>query len=120
MFAGFRGNPGQRRHGNRHEKHHHLVWRRTTKEVWKANETSLTEAEILVGLFDKAFEDGLWADSPALRDRLRRYTWTPPGRPPRQFTDEQVSAVCAGWSDMLRAWNRLSIGGTLDLDWPEK
>ncbi len=92
---------------------------RRSKEVWKANETSLTEAEILVGLFDTAFEDGLGADSPALRDRLRRYTWTPPGRAPRRFTDEQVAAVCAGWNDMLRAWTRLEIGGTLDLEGPE-
>jgi len=90
-----------------------------SKEVWKANEKALTEVEILVGLFDKAFEDGLGADSPALRDRLRRYTWTPPGQAPRQFADEQVSAVCSGWDDMLRAWNRLEVGDTLDLDWPE-
>ena len=90
-----------------------------SKEVWKANEKALTEVEILVGLFDKAFADGLRADSPALRERLRRYTWTPPGQAPRQFTDDQVLAVCSGWDDMLRVWNRLAVGDTLDLDWPE-
>ena len=75
--------------------------------------------EILVGLFDQAFQDGLRAATPALHDRLRRYTWTPPGQAPRLFTEEQISAVCAGWDDMLRAWNRLAIGETLDLEWPE-
>jgi len=90
-----------------------------SKDVWKANEKDLTEVEILVGLFNQAFEDGLGADSPVLRDRLRRYTWTPPGQRPRQFTDAQVSAVCAGWGTMLQSWDGLKIGDTLDLEWPE-
>ncbi len=90
-----------------------------SKNVWKANEKALTEVEILVGLFDRAFADGLGADLPALHDRLRRYTWTPPGREPRRFTEAQVAAVCAGWADVLRAWDRLQVGDTLDLTWPE-
>lgn len=90
-----------------------------SKDVWKANEKALTEVEILVGLFDTAFADGLGADSPGLRDRLRRYTWTPPGHAPRQFTEAQIAAVCAGWSDMLRSWQSLKVGDALDLDWPE-
>ena len=90
-----------------------------SKDVQKANATALTEVEILVGLFDQAFEDGLGVDSPVLRDRLRRYTWTPPGQRPRQVTEAQISAVCSGWADLLQSWNSLEIGATLDLDWPE-
>jgi len=90
-----------------------------SKSVLKANATALTEIEILVGLFDTAHADGLAADSPELRDRLRRYVWTPPGQPPRQFTDAQIAAVCSGWEEMLRAWDQLPIGEALDLDWPE-
>lgn len=93
---------------------------RRSKDVWKANATALTEVEILVGLFDRAFADGLGADSPDLRDRLRRYTWTPPGESPRQVTDAQIQAVCAGWTRLQRAWNALEVGNTLDLDWPEE
>ena len=90
-----------------------------SRDVWKANEKALTEVEILVGLFDQAFADGLGADSPVLRDRLRRYAWTPPGQRPRPFTDAQIGAVCSAWNDMLRSWNRLTPGETLDLTWPE-
>lgn len=90
-----------------------------SKEVWKANATALTEAELLVGLFDRAFADGLGADSPALRERLRRYTWTPPGERPRHVTPAQIASACSAWDEMLRAWNGLEIGDTLDLDWPE-
>ena len=90
-----------------------------SKDVLKANKRVLTETEILVGLFDKAAADGLGADSPVLRDRLRRYTWTAPGHQPRRFTDEQITAVCSGWSDMLRSWHALRIGESLELDWSE-
>lgn len=90
-----------------------------SKDVWKANEKALTEVEILVGLFDQAYAEGLGADSPVLRDRLRRYIWTPPGRRPRQVSDAQVEAVCSAWSDMLRSWNHLQVGEALDLTWSE-
>ncbi|HET7274279.1 MAG TPA: hypothetical protein VFI91_03830 [Longimicrobiaceae bacterium] len=90
-----------------------------SKDILKANKKVLTETEILVGLFNQAFEDRLGADSSILRDRLRRYTWTPPGHQPRKITDEQISAVCSAWEDMHRLWQRLKIGETLDLDWPD-
>jgi len=90
-----------------------------SKEVLKANKGELTETEILVGLFNQAIEEGLGAESPELRDRLRRYTWTAPGRTPRQFTEAEIAAACAGWRRMLELWQELSVGGTLELVWPE-
>jgi hypothetical protein len=90
-----------------------------SKDVLKANRKVLIETEILVGLFDQAFRDGLGRDSPELRDRLRRYTWTPPGHQPRQFTEAQIAAVCAEWDRVHELWHGLEIGGTLDLDWRE-
>lgn len=90
-----------------------------SKEVLKANKDELTATEILVGLFNQALEEGLGPESPVLRDRLRRYIWTPPGQPPRQFTESEVAAVCAGWQRMLDLWQELPVGGTMEFHWPE-
>src|SRR5690606_11886482 len=90
-----------------------------SKRVLRENRHELTETEILVGLFNQAMEEGLGPESPILRERLRRYIWTPPGRQPRRFSDEEVAAVCAGWREMLERWRSLPIGGTLELVWPE-
>lgn len=90
-----------------------------SKDVLRKNTGELTEVEVLVGLFNQAMEEGLDADSPELRRRLQRYVWTAPGRKPRQFTDEEIAAVCAGWKEMFALWTKLPVGGTLELDWPE-
>lgn len=90
-----------------------------SRQVLKANKDILTETEILVGLFNQALEEGLGAESPELRERLRRYIWTPPGHQPRQFTDAEVAAVCAGWREMLELWRHLAVGGSVELHWPE-
>ncbi len=86
-------------------------------EVLKANKDELTATEILVGLFNQALEEGLGPESPVLRERLRRYLWTPHGHQPRQFTDAEIAAACAGWREMLALWQGLAIGGTLELVW---
>lgn len=90
-----------------------------SKEVLKENKQVLTETEILVGLFNQAFAEGLGADSAVLRERLRRYTWTPPGHQARQVTAAQISEVCSGWREISRRWEELKIVDAMDLDWPE-
>src|SRR5690606_14675738 len=90
-----------------------------SKQLLKTNKDELTETEILVGLFNQALEEGLGPESPELRERLRRYTWTPPGQPPREFTGEPIAAACGGWRRMLESWQQLPIGGTVELVWPE-
>ena len=90
-----------------------------SEEILRANKGELTETEILVGLFNQALEEGLGPESPELRERLRRYVWTAPGRKPRTFTDEEIAAACDGWRRMLESWLELPIGGTLELTWPE-
>jgi hypothetical protein len=90
-----------------------------SKELLKENKGELTETEILVGLFNQALEEGLEADSPILRDRLRRYIWTAPGRQKRTFSDEEILAVCRCWKEMHAQWTNLPVGGTLELVWPE-
>lgn len=88
--------------------------------ILKENKDVLTATEILVGLFDQAMAEGLGPESPALRERLRRYTWVPAGSRRRQFTDAEIVAVCAGWRDMLETWQALPVGGTMELTWPER
>src|SRR5690606_5439894 len=90
-----------------------------SEQILKANKGELTETEILVGLFNQALEEGLGPESGELRERLRRYVWTAPGRQPRQFTDEEIAAACSGWREMLESWGKLPIGGTLELVWVE-
>lgn len=91
-----------------------------SRELLKANKDELTATEILVGLFNQALEEGLGPESPVLRDRLRRYIWTPPGRQPRQFSEAEIAAACEGWRRMLGLWRDLPVGGMLELDWPEE
>lgn len=90
-----------------------------SRDILRRNRGVLTETEIIVGLFDQAFEDGLGDQPSRVRARLERFRWTPPGHPPRVFTDAQVSKACTSWGAMLEAWKRLEIGDTIDLHWPE-
>ncbi len=90
-----------------------------SKQVLKANKDQLTETEILVGLFNQALEEGLGPESPELLYRLRRYIWMPPGQQARHFTDAEIAAACTGWRRMLKLWQRLPVGETLELLWPE-
>ena|SRR5215210_2785466 len=82
--------------------------------VLKANHGPLTEAEVLVRIFNDALEEGHRAGSAELRDRLRGGSWTPPGPPPRQLADAEVAAACAAWERMLHLWRHLEVGGTLE------
>ena len=88
-----------------------------SKEVLKTNRAHLTEAEVLVRLFNDALEEGHGAESAELRRRLREHQWTPPGQRPRHFTDAEIDAACAAWERMLGLWRQLPIGGTVELDW---
>lgn len=90
-----------------------------SRDVLRRNDKTMKESEILVGLFDQAMGEGLGASSPELRHRLDRYTWTPPGHPPRRISDQQIAAVCEGWARLRADWEALGVGETLELHWPE-
>lgn len=91
---------------------------RRSTEVLKANKGIMTEVEILVGLFDTAFSQGLAPDSETLKKRLRDYTWTRPGGQPRSFSEGDIRAVVEGWKEMHTAWNALEVGEEMELIWP--
>jgi hypothetical protein len=87
-------------------------------EVLRANQRHLTEAEVLVRIFNDALQEGHGPESAELRARLRDHQWPPPGDPPRQFTDAEITAACAAWRRMLALWQRSPVGGTLEFTWP--
>lgn len=91
---------------------------RRSAEVLRNNKGIMTEVEILVGLFDKAFGHGLSPESGTLKKLLRDYTWTPLGGRKRMFSDGEIRAVAESWKEMRTAWNGLEVGGTLELTWP--
>jgi hypothetical protein len=87
-----------------------------SRTLLKQNAAQLSEAEILVRLFNDAIEQGHAEDSPALRQRLMQ-RWSPPGEPRRTFGPTEIAAVFTSWNEMRRQWERLPVGGTLDLAW---
>lgn len=88
-----------------------------SKAVLKTNEGRISEAEVLVSIFNTALEQGHGAESMVLRERLRE-RWTPPGEAVRQFTDAEIAAACSVWRRMLSLWRALPVGGTLRFAWP--
>lgn len=90
-----------------------------SKQVLRDNAGELTETEILVGLFNQAFEEGVASDLSALHERLRRYAWTAPQRTPRRFSETEIADACATWQRLLDQWRALPVGEAMELDWPE-
>ncbi len=88
-----------------------------SRQVLKANHGHIGEAEYLIRIFNDSLQQGHGAGSAVLRARLRDNQWTAPGHAPRRFTDDEIAAVCAEWQRMLKLWQALPIGGTLDFDW---
>jgi hypothetical protein len=88
-----------------------------SRQVLKANYGHIGEAEYVIRIFNDSLQQGHGADSPVLRARLRDNQWTAPGHAPRRFTDDEIAAACAEWQRMLKLWQALPIGGTLELDW---
>lgn len=88
-----------------------------SRQVLKENHGWISEAELLVSIFNNALEEGHGPDSPVLRARLRDEQFTAPGHAPREFTDDEIAEVCAEWKRMLARWHALPVGGTLEFTW---
>jgi hypothetical protein len=88
-----------------------------SKMMLKANARPLTEAEVLVRIFNDAIEQGYGETSPVLRERLKE-RWASPGNQPREISQEKIAELYATYSGMLSAWRNLPVGGTLDILWP--
>jgi hypothetical protein len=88
-----------------------------SRGILKANEDYITEAEVLVRIFNDVFQEGHGAESHVLRARLREGRWTPPGEPARDISDAEIAAVYAAWQRKRALWERLPIGEALNLEW---
>jgi hypothetical protein len=88
-----------------------------SRTLLKQNAARLSEAEVLVRLFNDAIEQGHAENSPVLlRERLAQ-RWSPPGKPRRTFSAAEIAATFAAWTEIRRKWDRLPGGGTLELVW---
>jgi hypothetical protein len=76
----------------------------------------LNEAEALVRIFNDTIEQGHAEDSPVLQQRLRERLKRP-GLPLRSFSAAEISEVYAAYRDMLAKWQKLPVGGVLELRW---
>jgi hypothetical protein len=85
--------------------------------VLKAHARALTEAEVLVRIFNDTIEQGHDEGSPALHGRLKE-RWAAPGHRPRDISQANIAEVFASYKEMLLRWRSLPVGGTLDLRWP--
>ena len=87
-----------------------------SKAVLKANARALTEAEVLVRIFNDTIEQGHAEDSPLLQKRLRERLKRP-GLEFRVFSAAEISKIYTAYKDMLSKWRELPVGGRLDLRW---
>jgi hypothetical protein len=86
-----------------------------SRTVLKANAQALSEAEVLVRIFNEAFELGQGKNSAIIYAHLSQRR-TPPGRKPFDLRD--VERTISTWDGLLARWNELPAGGRLDLAWP--
>jgi hypothetical protein len=100
----------------------HLEGRRKPKAaersgtVLKANARALTEAEVLVRIFNDAIEQGHTQTSPMLCGHLKE-RWAAPGSRPREISQANIAEIFAGYREMQSRWRNLPVGGTLELFW---
>lgn len=87
-----------------------------SKAVLRANAEALSEAEILVRIFNDTIEQGHHEASTLLRRRLSE-RWVPAGRPARAFSPAEIAAVFASYGRVLSDWRETPMGGTLGLTW---
>jgi hypothetical protein len=82
----------------------------------KNNAPQLNEAEALVRIFNDTIEQGHDERSPVLHARLRERL-ARPGLDFRRFSEAEISDVYSAYKDMLSQWQRLPVGGRLELHW---
>jgi hypothetical protein len=87
-----------------------------SESLLKVNAAPLNEAEALVRIFNDTIEQGYHENSPVLRERLRSRL-ARPGLEFRRFSDAEIAEVYAAYQDMLVKWQKLPVGGAMELKW---
>jgi hypothetical protein len=80
----------------------------------KANAEQLSEAEVLVRIFNDTIEQGHSQSSPVLYGRLKE-CWA--CRKPREISQTEIAEVFATFQQLLSEWRDLPVGATLHLVW---
>jgi hypothetical protein len=80
----------------------------------KANAQLLSEAEVLVRIFNDTIEQGHSQTSPVLYERLKE-CWA--CRKPREITRTEIAEIFATYQQLLLEWRNLPVGATLNLAW---
>jgi hypothetical protein len=80
----------------------------------KANAQQLSEAEVLVRIFNDTIEQGHSQTSPVLYGRLKE-CWA--CRKPREITRTEIAEVFATYQKLLLEWRNLPVGAALHFAW---
>jgi hypothetical protein len=87
--------------------------------VLKVHKSELSEAEVLVDIFERSISRGTADNWPAMRASLKdRHASARPNA--RKVGPEDVANVCRAWSELQSQWQALRPGESLRLDWPRK
>jgi hypothetical protein len=87
-----------------------------SRTLLKANSRRLNEAEVLVRIFNDAFEQGHGPKSPVLLARLQARR-NSRGIKADAFGEADIAAAYQAYRDMLARWNKVPVRGTLELVW---
>jgi hypothetical protein len=87
-----------------------------SESLLKINAAPLNEAEAMVRIFNDTIEQGHQENSPVLRERLQNRL-ARPGLKFRHFSDAEISEVYATYQGMLAKWQKLPVGGSMELKW---
>jgi hypothetical protein len=85
--------------------------------VLKTNAAHLSEAEVLVRIFNTAFEH---KQSDGELRKLLADRRMPPENSIHQISDDQIAAVRAAWFEVEGKWRNLRVGDELQLNWVER
>jgi hypothetical protein len=83
--------------------------------VLKTNAAELSEAEVLVRIFNDTIEQGHGETSSVLAGRLAERRAASAGL--RHISPAEISAVYAIYKDTLSRWQNTPVGGALELEW---
>ena len=87
-----------------------------SESLLKINAAPLNDAEAVVRIFNDTIEQGHHENSPVLRERLRSRLARPELEFHR-FSDAEISEVYGAYQDMLAKWQKLPVGGSMELKW---
>jgi hypothetical protein len=87
-----------------------------SESLLKVNAAPLNDAEAVVRIFNDTIEQGHRENSPLLRERLQNRL-ARPGLEFRRFSDAEISAVYQAYQHMLAKWQKLPVGGSMELNW---